>query len=443
MAVVGPLSPQKTGVASFSEHLIPYLADRCEIGLFTDSPSVSPASPIWAKYRPASVSELHLEASGFDAILYHMGNHCRYHRSVFEALWRIPGIVMLHDCVLNQFFAKYALERGNFGVFQRLFRSCYGDSGDAEAIRFMKGRGDPYEFPMAGVVARRSRGTIVMTEYGAGIVRREAPGARILKTNFPYFQQEDGPERSGGAIGGLELAPDRFVVAVFGHMTRAKRIDVAIEAFARFARQFPRAVLLLAGEESPSFPVRRIVARRASRNIHYLGYLENDDVARLLARADVFINLRYPSNGEMSASLMRMLGRGNSVVVSNYAQFAEFPDSTCVKIDLGPNEIDDLAGELLALARDEDRRMRIGEAAKEHIERRHGPEDVADAIIEFARENSATEPLLSAEETEGLLRSDNISARYPRMAVYNARRFFRRAGEQGVLAAARQAFGRA
>ena len=440
MAVVGPLSPLRTGVAHFSENLLPFLAERCEVKLFSD-PYPPSETPNLSKFPTAPISELLVASPGFDAILYHMGNHYRYHRRVFEALWEIPGIVMLHDCVLNQFFAKYTLERGNHGAFRRLFGLCYDDSGATS--RFIKGGGDPYEFPMAGVVARRSRGVIVMSEYGAEIVRREAPEAKTLKINFPRFSSKAAPmDADSSSIGGIELAPECFVVAAFGHMTPAKRIDVAIEAFAKFAKEVPNSVFLLAGEESPDFPIRKAIAGQASANIHYLGYVEDDEAERLLGRADVFINLRHPSNGEMSASLMRMLGLGKVVIVSNYAQFAEFPDSTCVKIDLGPGEAADLAGELLALARDEGRRVRIGEAAREHVSRRHGPGDAADAIVAFARENAATEPQLADEKVEGVLFRDNSPLRYPRMVVYNGRRLLRRAGEQGIASAARQALTR-
>ena len=440
MAVVGPLSPYRTGVAQFSENLAMFLAERCDIKLYSDA-CTSADNRISRKIATAPISDLYSEAGEFDTVLYHMGNHYRYHRSVFEALWRIPGIVLLHDCVLNHFFAKYALEKGNFGVFRRLFGLCYDDSGAAS--RFIRGDGDPYEFPMAGVVARRSRGVIIMSEYGAEIVRRESPGTQTVKISFPHFSSEAGPRDADGSIGGLELAPERFVVAAFGHITPAKRIDVAIAAFARFEKEFPDAVFLLAGEESPNFPIQKAISQQASKNIHYLGYLDDEEAERLLLRADVCINLRYPSNGEMSASLMRMLGLGKVVIVSNYAQFAEFPDSTCIKIDVGPGEVDALAGELVALARDEERCRRIGGAARDHVSRRHGPEEAADAIVAFARENSSVEPQLSDKEIEGVLYCDNLLLRRPRMIVYNGRRLVRRAAEQGIATAVRQALSRA
>ena len=44
------------------------------------------------------------------------------------------------------------------------------------------------------------------------------------------------------------------------------------------------------------------------------------------------MNLRYPSAGETSGTLIRALEAGKPVAVSDYAQFAEFPDDCVVKI---------------------------------------------------------------------------------------------------------------
>ena len=442
LACIGPLSPLRTGVAHFSENLLPFLAERCEVKLFADPYPPSETS-ILQEFPAAPISDLASEASGFDAILYHMGNHYRFHRTVFEALWEIPGIVILHDCVLNQFFARYALGRGNFGTFRRLFELCYGDAGSDEALRFCEGKGDPYRFPMAGVVAMRSRGAIVMSEYGAEIVRKEAPGAKILKANHPYFPPRADAESSKPVFERLKIGPDCFVVASVGHMTAAKRIDVAVEAFAKFSQEFPDSMFLLAGQESGGLPVRDIIARQSAANIDYLGYLDDSDLNRLMDRADVFINLRYPSNGEMSGTLLHMLGHGKAVVVSNYAQYAELPDSACVKIDLGPDEADDLARELAKLAHDRERRQRMGEAAKNHIARHHTREEMADAIVQFAQANSETEPLLEAKQIEGLLLPDGFLKRSRQMVVYNTRRFIGHSKEQGLANTARRALKRA
>ncbi|MBI4831276.1 MAG: glycosyltransferase family 4 protein [Candidatus Lindowbacteria bacterium] len=355
LACIGPLGPLKTGVADFSESLLPYLAEWCDIKLFTDAYTPT-TTAILSRYTTADISAFVCDPSAFDVAIYHMGNHYRFHKGVFEAIRRVPSIVLLHDCVLNQFFAKLALERGNFAIFRRLLEYCHPDISPKEAALFFEVKGDPYRYPMAGIVDACSRGTIVMNEYGRSIVLREAPRANILRINFPHFATPVLPESATAFRAKHGIPGDWFVVTSIGHMTPAKRIDVALEAFRKFNEKFPESVFLLAGEASPRFPLAAVTGGKWAKNVRFLGYLSRAELEGLREASDVCINLRYPSNGEMSSTLIEMIGRGKVVVVSNYAQFAEFPDSTCVKINVGPGESDDLAGSLLELARNPDQK---------------------------------------------------------------------------------------
>ena len=436
LACIGPLSPLRTGVAHFSENLLPFLAEHCEIRLFTDANPPSPTA-ILKRFKTSHISEFASMSSSFDAVLYHMGNHYEYHRSVFEALCRVPGIVLLHDCVLNQFFAKYALERGNFGTFNKLIKLCYPDIGNEEVAAFFRAQADPYRFPMAGVVARLSRGTIVMNEYGRDIVLREAPSARVTMISHPYFPSDYVDGAPEALRKRLNIPEDCFIVSSVGHMTPAKRLDVALEAFRRFNTQFPDSVFLLAGEGSAQVRIEETIRRSELKNVHYLGYLNDAEFGSLLQLADVFINLRYPSNGEMSGALLHMLGHGKVVFVSDYAQFAEFPDGTCIKVSLGTNEIDELAGGILDIARNADHRTMIGETARDYVTRNHTRRAAAESIIRFAEDllDAKAEPEFPPTGVDDLLRSDNLLKRSYQSLAYNARRLSRHFREQGITSA--------
>ena len=316
IACVGPLRPMKTGVADFSENLLPYLAEHADISLFTDA-SPHSSTPIMSRFPIGDISDFLEAPSAFDAVLYHMGNHYRYHRRVYEALLKAPGVVLLHDCVLNQFFSKYALERGNFGAFARMVRLCHPDADTAMLRSFFKAKGDPHIFPLGGMAAMCSRGTIVMNEYGRGLILREAPRARTRRINFPYLERE--VEADAAQVFGrkFSIPDDCIVISSIGHMTRAKKLDAALAAFQRFQARYPKSLFLLAGERSLSFPFEDVIERESFENVRYLGYLPRSDLDGLMERTDICINLRYPSNGEMSSTLIDMFGRGKAVIVSN------------------------------------------------------------------------------------------------------------------------------
>jgi len=442
LACIGPLRPSRTGVADFTENLLPFLADRCEIELFTDGYAPS-ESPISQRFPVGDIGEFIRSAFRFDGVLYQMGNHYRYHRAVFEALVRVPGVVMLHDCVLNQFFGKYALERGNFGTFRNLFELCYGrQTAESELASFWNAHGDPYRFPMAGAIARCSRGTIVMSEYGKDIVLQEARETPVLKVNFPYFGGPGAPAPVNDFRRKFNVPEGAFIVASMGHMTPAKRIHVAVDAFQELSAKYSNSLFLLAGETSSRYPVIDRIRRGSFPNVVYLGYLTKSELDALMAVADVCINLRYPSTGEMSNALIDMLGCGKVVVVSNHAQFTEFPDDVCIKINLGPRERDDLASELLKLASDDARRSSVGEAARSYIASEHSPEAAAEAISQFIAEHSRSEPLLSPGAMKVLLAPDAPMKRYKQAFAYNRKRFSSFFNEYGLAHTMRTAIER-
>jgi hypothetical protein len=108
------------------------------------------------------------------------------------------------------------------------------------------------------------------------------------------------------------------------------------------------------------------------------------------------VNLRYPTAGETSASLLRLLGDGKCTLVSAYRQFLEMPADAVVRIPLGSEEVPTLTRELALLARDGERRRRVGETARRFVAAEHSLEAAArgfrEAIERFAGMGAASEP---------------------------------------------------
>src|SRR5262249_55632635 len=80
------------------------------------------------------------------------------------------------------------------------------------------------------------------------------------------------------------------------------------------------------------------------------GYTTERDFFRYLKAVDVVVNLRYPTAGETSGTLIRALGAGLPTVVTDFAQFAGVPDVVCLKVSGAENEERDLYFRLRALA---------------------------------------------------------------------------------------------
>jgi uncharacterized protein YbaR (Trm112 family) len=145
-----------------------------------------------------------------------------------------------------------------------------------------------------------------------------------------------------------------------------------LRALRRIVRDMPEAVLLVAGSVAPGLDLAGEVAYCGlQEHVRLLGYV-SDDLARLVAAAaDVCVNLRYPSAGETSASLLRLLGAGRPVIVTDAAEQAEYPDEVVLKLAPDRYEVEVLAELLRDLRRQPELAHARGAAARSFVETDH------------------------------------------------------------------------
>src|SRR5258708_5969234 len=128
--------------------------------------------------------------------------------------------------------------------------------------------------------------------------------------------------------------------------------------------------MILVGEPHPEFSIEAAVQSMGlSASVRVLGFAPIEDFVGYLGACDVVLNLRYPTVGESSGTLLRSLGLGKAVMVSDIGSFAEFPDDVCLKVPVGPGE-EDLIFEYLNLlvSRPEVARQ-LGERARDWVAR--------------------------------------------------------------------------
>jgi hypothetical protein len=101
-----PLPPARSGIAqNFAMQLLPALARHHEMVLWTDQDQVAPevqsmarvarydpAAPPWREINDGTIS------------IYHLGNQPDLHGGIWQVSVRQPGIVVLHDLCLHDFF---------------------------------------------------------------------------------------------------------------------------------------------------------------------------------------------------------------------------------------------------------------------------------------------------------------------------------------------------
>ncbi|HEY7696990.1 MAG TPA: hypothetical protein VIE88_01175, partial [Vicinamibacteria bacterium] len=110
-----------------------------------------------------------------------------------------------------------------------------------------------------------------------------------------------------------------------------------------------------------------------AERVHFTERVSETDFQLYASAADVCLNLRYPSAGETSATLLRLLAAGRAVMVTDQIRELDYPDSVVARTSLDGDE-DGLFCDVMDLLHDPDRRRRLERCAREYIEAEHRPE---------------------------------------------------------------------
>jgi len=285
------MPPARTGIAHYSSMLLPALRERVEI----------------------------VERGHEDVAVYHLGNN-PHHETIYNEAMTTPGVAVLHDVVLHHLIVEMTLARGDAEGYARALRANHGAAGEAWARGRAAGLHSEmgnFLFPASIELANRSRVVIVHNQWARDLLMSFDVRTPIHVVPHPSVSSQ---------LSALSSQEKR--AGVFGFLTSAKRGQVIVEAAERAGIE-----LLIVGEAAPNIDASKF---------NTTGYVSDEDFDAYYAQVDRIVNLRYPSAGETSGTLIRAFQMGKPVAVSDYAQFAELPGDCVVKIPLGEGEVDAL-----------------------------------------------------------------------------------------------------
>ncbi|MBV9927091.1 MAG: methyltransferase domain-containing protein [Acidobacteria bacterium] len=396
LAYFSPLSPQRSGIADYSEELLPHLAAAgAELTLFVDG--LRPSE--WGAAGRFEVRDYRrdpeaLDSLGeFDAVVYHMGNDHRYHAGVFDAMRVHPGVVVFHDFALQDFFLGLARERGDMRVYLEEVGACHGEEARREAEEALA-RGAapaafarPLDFPLNCRLARGSEGIIVHSDWSRARFETVAPGVPVRRVRHHIT-----PSAAESLPRGHRTARDTVRIASFGLITPDKGIERALRALAALRDTYDFRYTLV-GDPNAYFDVRALVRDCGlADRVEITGHVTLEEFESRIAETDIALNLRERTVGETSGSLCRIMAAGVCAVVSAVGWFGELPDDCVVKVEPGEHADELLRAYLARLVEDEPLRARLGANARRHVTAFHDIRKSAEGYLEFVREVAAARP---------------------------------------------------
>jgi len=386
VAYFSPLPPAASGIADYSAELLPHLGRLMDITLFAD-PTLPLDDALTGEFPVRDMASFGHRRDEFDVALYHMGNDAEYHEAIWRVLRDHPGVVVVHEPLFYHFFQQLTVPRGDVQGFRRMLKETYGELAAQRVIsRLDDGTVNPVAYPLLEPVVHGALGAVVHSRHAARQVAErcaEVPVATIphhlsLPAPFDDDVDREAIRRRLGLV-------NRFVVGSFGFLTEWKRIPVALRAVARLHDEHPEVVYCLVGDLRlyQDFSALLDDVGLPAEAVRITGRTSLHDFLSYMAAADVAVNLRYPTAGETSGTLIRLLGLGVPTIVSDVGAFSEFPDDVCAKVPVDSFEEETLAAILRALADDHVLRQTLGANARRHIRAHHTLEGSARAYATF------------------------------------------------------------
>jgi glycosyltransferase involved in cell wall biosynthesis len=399
IAWVTPLS-QKSAIGHVTVRVAEQLRHLAEVELwYADrDPIIQTQVPV-VRFSLSSSFERWL--AGYDTVLYNFGNSL-FHRDVFPMSQRVPGVAILHDFVLHNFFAACFLERPNgAGAYFEIMERVYGPAGREAAAASVRPNGSDWrvredgpplwatervvDFPLFEPVLQQATGIVVHSTFLLDRVRKvsEAPSRRLF---LPAAQ----PLAPGSEPVDLEVPAGRLVLLTVGHVNANKRVRDVVEVLGQHPGLAARVQYVVVGE-LPVAPHVAALREQIERlglqgTVRLLGQRSDAELHAWLARADVCVNLRHPIMEGASASLADEMTAGKPVIVTNAGIYAELPENCVVRIEPG-REVETLPAVLSRLLDHAAGREALGRRAREFAEAHFGPDRYAAGLMDFIKES--------------------------------------------------------
>ena len=365
--------------------LLPVLTELADVSVVVDDDDV-----VVAPEGVALVRRSEAQGGPADLAIYHMGNHHGIHRGIHDALVARPGLAVLHDPSLADFYGAY--HEKTPGGFEAEIALNHGrlDAGPPRVRAGTEWQLDRLALQLARRVVEASLATVVHSPWARDVLTRQFPHEAIHHIDLAAPVADlgaGGPDMRSRAGWGHE----HVVFGLLGGLWAHKRPELVVQIFAALLPLRPRARLLIAGRLEDDGALTRMRAAIAGAGVEDVVHVvtDVDDAAftACVAACDVIVDLRWPSAGETSATVMRAFGAGRPAIVSDLPQYQALDATFCWRV---PTDAPAAAGAalevMLAVSRDPGRARRAGRLARRFVEESASLERVARRYDEVARQ---------------------------------------------------------
>jgi glycosyltransferase involved in cell wall biosynthesis len=363
VAFVGPMPPNESGIADYNAQLLPQLAARCEVDVFTSTPAHG-TTPDGVRWFPPRALRDTCSPWSYDAVVYTVGNS-DVHHDYWELAREFPGLLWLHDVRLDGLYRTYAEARARDAdafLGQRL--SAQYHQRLPEHLR-QHPRSPGFEYIAHGIGLTKE-----LTDVARGVVVSSDLAERLLTLD----QQPDGARRPTWVVphafppvstdGGDR---DRATIVSLGMVAPVKGAEELVGALVTLRDRLAAVTLTFVGPVADDYRDHVLDLARSlgvGDRVRLTGRVDPVEYRRWLRIATVAVQLRQSTNGESSGAIAGAMAAGLPVVTNAHAAH-ELPAGTVSLVPWGVTG-DELGAHLRGLLEDPALLRSLADAARAH-----------------------------------------------------------------------------
>ena len=380
--VFSPLPPTRSDIARLTTHLLPLLASEAEVTVWASESSWELALQDNVTTRSYDVRHPPWREIGqADVTFYQMGNDPRYHHAIWQISRQHPGVVILHDVMLQHFFSGLVFHDAglNRREYLELVERHHGAKGRVAAEKHLHGLLDTEDlaqiYPLTSAAIENALAVVVHSEAAFAALPADTSAALL-----PLCVGPAAPRLDDRATG-LTSEPRRLTM--FGFLGPNRKLPTLLRALATFDRR-DRFRLDVYGTMDGAEKMEQLVCRLGLSDIVTLhGFVSAEVLDEALRRTDLVVNLRDPSMGEASGSQLQLWQYGLPALVTRKAWYATVPENTVAFVRPG-HEIADIQEHLAAFLEDPEKYRVLGRNGRRYVSEHHSIERYASGLLEIA-----------------------------------------------------------
>ena len=384
-----PLPPIKTDIANYTLRIFAALQNYAEITLWTDQSSWNLKEAKVRHYQIDNLSWADLNRA--DLNIYNIGNNADFHGNIWQISLQCPGLIILHDFKLHHFFYNVYYRQSKLEDYLAQMNRLYGDQGRKDAQKMWEGSLSidymAEKYPLTSLVLENALGVITHTKNAYYSLQQEQ-NCPVCYIPLPY------PSKFKPIVkNSLDLAPP-YKLIIFGFIDLNRRIEIFLKALSSFAQKKHFRLDIYGQLWDQEYLCQRIQELALEELVTIHGFVEEAELDAALSKADLAINLRYPTVGEASGSQLRIWSHALPSLVTQIGWYAQLEDTAAfVRPE---HEIEDIHQHLSNFLANPKQFWEMGQKGRKLLEEQHSPESYAKNLINFASKAQKFKPCLVA-----------------------------------------------